>query len=32
MAARGREENELLRARLDRLEGGARREEQDRPD
>jgi BMFP domain-containing protein YqiC len=32
MAARAREENELLRARLDRLEGGARREEQDRPD
>ena len=32
MAARAREENEALRARLDRLEGGARREEQDRPD
>ena len=32
MAARAREENELLRARLDRLEGGARHEEQDRPD
>jgi len=32
MAARAREENELLRARLDRLEGGARRDEQDRPD
>jgi BMFP domain-containing protein YqiC len=32
MAARAREENELLRARLDRLEGGARLEEQDRPD
>jgi BMFP domain-containing protein YqiC len=32
MAARAREENEVLRARLDRLEGGAGREEQDRPD
>lgn len=32
MAARAREENELLRARLDRLEGGAGRERQDRPD
>ena len=32
MAARAREENEALRARLDRLEGGAPREEQDRPD
>ncbi|MBM3480284.1 MAG: accessory factor UbiK family protein [Alphaproteobacteria bacterium] len=32
MAARAREENELLRARLDRLEGGAGREGQDRPD
>jgi BMFP domain-containing protein YqiC len=32
MAARAREENEALRARLDRLEGGAHREEQDRPD
>ena len=32
MAARAREENEALRARLVRLEGGAHREEQDRPD
>ncbi|MFM8679633.1 MAG: accessory factor UbiK family protein [Alphaproteobacteria bacterium] len=32
MAARAREENEFLRARLDRLEGGAGREGQDRPD
>ena len=32
MAARAREENDLLRARLDRLERGAGREEQDRPD
>jgi len=32
VAARAREENEILRARLDRLEGGAGREAQDRPD
>ena len=32
MAARAREENEALRARLDRLDGGARHEGQDRPD
>lgn len=32
MASRAREENEALRARLDRLDGGARHEGQDRPD